>query len=152
MQSACRVEGDLQVERSTSRDEGVNLSLEHTSKRVDGYQDTSDIRIDFPILPPFREILVHSFVRDGREQCHVGYADLFLLETFFPIRLCTSSLSGKRARNMDTTYLRDFVVPSRFLGCGRGLLACLLGDSLSIDRVNGEVEKWKDRDKTDHPE
>jgi len=65
----------------------MNLSPGRTSKRVDGYQDTSDIRIDLAVLPPFRKIFVHSFIRDGREQRHVGYANLLLLETFFPIGL-----------------------------------------------------------------
>jgi len=77
----------------------MDPSLERTSKRVDGYQDTTDIRIDRSILPPFREILVHSFVRDGREQRHVGYADLFLLETFFPIRLHASFTEQQTSAN-----------------------------------------------------
>lgn len=122
---------------SAGRDKNVNPSLGRTSKRVDGYQDTSDIRVDLSILPPFREILVHSFVRDGREQRHVRYADLFLLETLFPIRLDASLLNSERAQNMSTTHLRDLVSSSLFLGCGCGLLPRLLGDSLSIDRVNG---------------
>lgn len=58
-----------------------------TSKWVDGYQDASDIRIDLSVLPPFREIIVHGFVCDGREQRHVRYANLFLLETLFPVGL-----------------------------------------------------------------
>lgn len=67
----------------------MGSGLKRTSKRVYGYQHTSDIRIDFSVLPPFREVLVHGFVRDGREQRHVRYADLFLLETFLPICLRT---------------------------------------------------------------
>jgi len=86
----------LGVERSASRDESVNQSPERTSKRVDGYQDTSDIRIDLAVLPPFRKIFVHSFIRDGREQRHVRYADLFLLETFLPIGLHAPLLRNKR--------------------------------------------------------
>ena len=123
---------------SASRDESMDPSLERTSKRVDGYQDTPDIRIDLSVLPSFREILVHSFVRDGREQRHVGYADLFLLETFFPICLCASLPNSKRAQTMAATHLRDFVISSPwFLGRGRGLLPRLLGDSLNMGRVNG---------------
>ena len=120
--------------RSTSRDESVNPSSKRTFKRVDGYQDTSDIRIDLSVLPPFRKVFVHSFIRDGREQRHIGYADLFLLEPFFPIGLHGSLLRNKRAQSMKATNLRDFVVPSsRFFGCGRGLFTCLLGDSLTVD-------------------
>ena len=49
----CWAEGDLEVEHSARRDESENQALEHTSERVDGYQDTSDIRIDLSVLPPF---------------------------------------------------------------------------------------------------
>lgn len=134
----------LGVGRSTSQEESVNPSLKRTSKRVDGNQDTSDIRIDLSVLPPFRKIFVHSFIRDGREQCHVRHANLFLLETFFPIGLHAPLLNNRKAQNMRATDLRDFVIPSsRFLGCGSGLLARLLGDGLSIDHVNGEWKKGR---------
>jgi hypothetical protein len=40
---------------------------------------------------------------------------------------------------MDGTNLRDLVISSpRLFGCGCNLLARLLGNGLSIDRVNGE--------------
>lgn len=143
---------ELMVICSASEGKGVNQSLRRTSKRVDGYQDASDIRIDLSILPPFREILVHGFIRDGREQRHVRYADLFLLETFFPIRLCASSRNSRRGQNVTATDLRDFIVSSPgFLSCGGGLLSRLLGDGLNIDRVNS---RWQggDRGEADHSE
>ena len=122
------------LEHSASRDESVNPSPERTSKRVDRYQDTSDIRIDLAVFPPFRKVLVHSLICDGREQCHVRYANLFLLETFLPIGLHAPLLRNERTQNMRATDLCDFVIPSSHLfGCGRGLLARLLGDSLTMD-------------------
>ena len=86
--SSCSVK--VRVPRGWTADYEVHPSLEPTSKRVDGYQDASDIGINLSVFPPFREVLVHSFVRYCREQRHIGYADLFLLEAFLPIRLHAS--------------------------------------------------------------
>ena len=65
----------------------VSMVVKLTSERIYGYQDTSNIRVDLPISPSLLQVLVYAFVADGGEEGHVGHSDLFLLETFLPVRL-----------------------------------------------------------------
>jgi hypothetical protein len=58
-----------------------------TSERIDGYQNRADISVYLRIRPAFLEIIVDGLVTDGGEESHIGHADLFLLETLFPICL-----------------------------------------------------------------
>lgn len=64
--------------------------MEHdvrTAKRVDGYKHGPDVCVDLAVLPAFLQVLVYALVADCGQECHVGHADLFLLESLLPVRL-----------------------------------------------------------------
>lgn len=62
-----------------------------TSKRVNGDEHTTDIRVDLPIRPPLLQVLVDALVGDRREQSHIRHSDLLLLESLLPIGLWSRS-------------------------------------------------------------
>ena len=62
-----------------------------TSERIDRYQYCPNVSVNLAILPAFLEVLVDTLVRDRGKECHIGHADLLLLESLLPISLysCT---------------------------------------------------------------
>lgn len=58
-----------------------------TSERVDRYQHRAYVRVNFPVCPALLQVVVDAFVTDCRQQGHIRHSNLFLLKSFFPVRL-----------------------------------------------------------------
>lgn len=43
--------------------------------------------INLPILKTLLQVVIDTFVGNGRQQRHIRHADLFLLESFLPVGL-----------------------------------------------------------------
>ena len=68
-----------------------------TSERIDRYQYCPNVSVNLAILPAFLEVLVDALVRDRGQECHIGHADLLLLEALLPIGLVEMKAIGMQA-------------------------------------------------------
>ena len=66
---------------------GGHAGSVRTSEWVYGDEHSTDVSVDFAILPPLLEVLVNALICDRGQESHVGYTDLLLLETLLPVRL-----------------------------------------------------------------
>lgn len=105
----------------------LQLQNGHTSKWADRNQDIPDIRIDFSVSPAFLKVLIDTFVTDRRQQGHIGDSNLFLLEAFFPVRLCIALQNWAEASpDFHMPYLRNLARSCSLLGRRSHFLPCLL--------------------------
>lgn len=58
-----------------------------TSEWINRYEHAADVSVNFAVLPSLLEILVDTLVTDCRQQSHVRYASLLLLESLLPVGL-----------------------------------------------------------------
>jgi len=118
------------------------IDVKRTSERVDRNQDSSNVSVYLCVRPSLLEIIVHAFVADSGQQCHIRHSNLLLLESFLPISL-SSSISEYRRIIEDGQTLTNFPFPSGFLEAGIAFFPAFFDGAYSKSwTVTKTTRKW----------